>query len=68
MDADLLAAKDAVNEKATQRLKGDSPATDKIAMVEAFHGVVHFDRVGETKVLAIRQTAAGLDLEVLDLP
>ena len=65
----LLAGEDAVNEKAVRRLKAAyQPATDKIEMVEAYHGVMQMDRLGSTHTLAVRDTGKGLELVALPLP
>ncbi|HYF00371.1 MAG TPA: hypothetical protein VEJ18_15735, partial [Planctomycetota bacterium] len=67
-DADLLAGQEQVNEKAVRRLQGDKPATDRIAVVEAYHGVAHLDLLDEKRALVVKATAAGFDLEPLALP
>ena len=67
-DADLLAGRDKVNENAVRRLEGDAPATDRIDLVEAYHGVTQLDLLDERRALVVRATAAGLDLEPLPLP
>lgn len=64
----LLDDGDAVNEKAVLRLKGSEPATDKIEMVEAFHGVMQMDKLDDAHALVLRQTEEGVRLEVLPLP
>lgn len=68
-DRALLDEDDAVNEKAIRRLKGATePATDKIQMVESLHGVTQMDNLGSDRVLVLRTTEAGLDLEAVPLP
>jgi hypothetical protein len=65
----LLAGSEAVNDKAVRRLKGAyQPATDRIEMVEAYHGVMQMDRLGLTHSLAVRDTGKGLELVALPLP
>ncbi len=65
----LLAGDAAVNEKAVRRLKaGYEPATDRIEMVTAYHGVMQMDRLGKTHALALQDTGKGLNLVALDLP
>jgi hypothetical protein len=65
----LLAGDAAVNEKAVRRLKaGYEPATDRIEMVTAFHGVMQMDRIAGTQALALQDTGKGLNLVALDLP
>jgi len=68
-ERDLLGEDENVNEKAVNRLKGNDPATDKIQLVEAFHGVVQMDRLGDDRAVVLKQNATGgLDLDVLSLP
>lgn len=67
-DQSLLGENEAVNENAIRRLKGNEPSTDKISMVESFHGVMQMDKLGESQALALRKTDAGISLEVLALP
>ena len=65
----LLAGDAAVNEKAVRRLKaGYEPATDRIEMVTAYHGVMQMDRLGKAHALALQDTGKGLNLVALDLP
>ena len=65
----LLGENENVNEKALLRLKGDQPATDRVQLVEAFHGVVQMDRIGESHAVVLKEAAGGrLDLEVPALP
>ncbi len=65
----LLAGESAVNEKAVRRLKsGFQPATDRIEMVDSYHGVMQMDRLGKSQALAIQDTGKGLNLVALDLP
>ena len=65
----LLAGEEAVNDKAVRRLKGKyEPATDKIELVEAYHGVMQMDRLGPAHSLAVRDTGKGLELVAIPLP
>ncbi|MFP6620590.1 MAG: hypothetical protein VB877_14685, partial [Pirellulaceae bacterium] len=65
----LLAGESAVNEKAVRRLKsGFEPATDRIEMVDSYHGVMQMDRLGKSQALTIQDTGKGLNLVALDLP
>lgn len=65
----LLDEEENVNDKAIYRLKGDAPATDRIQLVEAYHGVVQMDKLGEDRAVVLRQAAGGgFDLDVLALP
>ena len=65
----LLVGDESVNDKAVRRLKGGyQPATDKIELVEAYHGVMQMDLLGNTHSLAVRDTGKGLDLVAIPLP
>ena len=64
----LLIGDEAVNEKAVRRLKGNAPATPRIEMVEAYHGVKLMDRLGKDRALVVRETKDGSVLESLALP
>ena len=64
----LLTENENVDEKAQRRLAGSKPATDRIQMVEAFHGVTQMDRLNETHAVVLRKTASGFDFEALPLP
>ena len=65
----LLMGDDAVNDKAVRRLKsGYQPATDKIELGEAYHGVMQMDRLGTTHSLAVRDTGKSVDLVAIPLP
>lgn len=65
----LLEENENVNEKAINRLKGSEPATDRITMVDGFHGIVQMDKLGDDRVVILREADGGrLDLEVLTLP
>ena len=67
-DQELLADKEKVNETATRRLTGSKPTTEKIEMIEPFHGVVQMDRLNEKSAVALREAGDNLDLVILDLP
>ena len=65
----LLLGSETINEKAVHRLKsGYQPATDRIEMVEAYHGVIQMDRLGKAHALTIRENEKGLQLVALPLP
>ncbi len=65
----VLTEDEKVNEKALRRLGRDNkPSTDRVQIVEAFHGVVHMDKLDAKRALTIRQTESGLNLEPLALP
>ena len=64
----ILAEDAAINETALRRLKGYDSATDRVQMVEAFHGVMQMDKLGEDRAVVLRKTDGGIDLEVLTLP
>ena len=68
-DRDVLFEDDEVNEEALRRLKGNDPGTDRVEMIEAYHGVSQLDRLGADRAVVIRTSADGRDdLEVLPLP
>ncbi len=66
----LLDEKENINEKALKRLKnGADPATDRVVMIDAYHGVTQMDKLGESEALVLRLNAdKSLDLAVLPLP
>ncbi len=70
VDLDLFNDGAPTNEKAVLRLNGrGQPATEAIRVVEAYHGVVHLDRLDATRALGIKQDGkAGWVLTALDLP
>jgi hypothetical protein len=70
VDLDLLRQNDKTNEKATRRIDNQlQPLTDRIKMVEAYHGVVHMDRLDKDHALVLRENGdKGLSLEPLPLP
>jgi len=64
----ILEAKEDVNETALRRLKGYEPATERVQMVEAFHGVMQMDKLGKDRAVVLREAKGGVDLAVLPLP
>lgn len=66
----LLDEKENINEKALKRLKnGADPATDRVVMIDAYHGVTQMDKLGDGDALVLRLNAdKSLDLAVLPLP
>jgi len=64
----LLAENEKVNKEAIRRLKGSEPATPKIEMIEAYHGVMQMDKLDDKRAVALRETEGGLNLEPLPLP
>lgn len=65
----LLGEQEAVNEKALQRLAGGEPATPRVQMIEAYHGVMQMDRLGTSDAAVLRAGENGaIDFEVLPLP
>ena len=64
----ILSEKEKVNEKALWRLKGYDPATDRVEMVEAFHGVRQMDKLGKGHALVLKEEKVGLGLLPLELP
>ena len=64
----ILAEKKDINEKALRRLKGYEPATERIQLVEAFHGVIQMDKLDNTRALALRESKGTLNLEPIALP
>ncbi len=67
-DEKLLGGGEAVNEKAVRRLDGKDPASARIEIAEAFHGVTQMDRLDETTALALREADGDVDLVSLALP
>lgn len=64
----LLSESDNVDENAQRRLAGSKPATDKIQMIESFHGVTQMDRLNETHAVVLRKTETDFNLEAVLLP
>ena len=70
IDSSLVSEKTNLNEKAVRRLdaKGE-PTAAGIKMIEAYHGVMHLDKLDESKALTLQQDAQkGLSLAARDLP
>ena len=69
-ERDLLAEKEKVNQNAIRRLgKGYKPITDRIKMIEEYHGVMHMDLLDERRALVLRTNENGrVDLEPVALP
>jgi hypothetical protein len=60
IDADLLRENEKVNEKAQHRIDGkNQPLTDRMAMIEAYHGVVHMDKLDREQALVLREDGKG---------
>ena len=70
VDLDLLRQNDKVNEQATRRVDAQTqPITDRIKMVDSYHGVVHMDRLDKDHALVLREDGnKGFKLEPLLLP
>lgn len=66
----LLEGDEKVNEEAQRRLGGGyKPVTDRIQMIEAYHGVAQMARLDETRALVLRTTEGDdFNLEPLPLP
>jgi hypothetical protein len=71
-ERDLLNGSDEgkVNEKAQWRIDKDfKPLTDRIKVVEPFHGVIRMDRLGDDRALTFKEDGkGGLTLVALALP
>ncbi len=69
-ERELLAGKEKVNEKAQWRIDHkDKPLTDRIRVVEAYHGVAHMSKLDDSRVLTLKQDGKdGLTLVALPLP
>jgi len=69
-DRELLVGKEKVNEKALWRIDKDfKPVSEKIRVVEDFHGVVHMDKLDAGRALTLKQDGkGGLTLAALKLP
>lgn len=69
MDLGVLSEPNEINEKALLRLKGNQPGTDKIKLIEEYHGVKFMDRLDKDRALVIKQDEkTGLSLGLLPLP
>lgn len=67
-DDGLLADKEQVNEKAVRRIKGSTPSTERIELVEDYHGIVQMDRLNDTHAVGLREAKGGTDLVLVALP
>lgn len=72
-ERDVLNEADNINEKALRRLnKENKPATEKVSMVETFHGVTQMDKLSDKQAVVLRTEGDGvgkpLSLETVDLP
>ena len=68
-EQDILGEQEYVNEKALRRLKENyQPATQRVQMVETYHGVMQMDKLGEDQAVVLRQGEKGISLAVLALP
>jgi hypothetical protein len=69
METGLFGESEKLNEKATLRLAGDKPATDKIAIVPEFEGTIHLDKLDKERALVVKEEKeGGVVLAVLPLP
>lgn len=69
IDLDVFNEESKLNDKALERLSKGKPATEKVKMIEGYHGVVHLDRLDATRALVIKKDEkTGWTLEALDLP
>jgi len=64
-DQALLQGEETVNENATRRIEGRQPTTDRIAVADDFHGVVHASRLDGATAVALREDG---ELVALALP
>jgi len=64
----ILGAETDINETALRRLKGYEPATERVEMITAFHGVMQMDQIGNDRAAVLRETESGVELTVLPLP
>jgi hypothetical protein len=69
-ERDLLNGGEKVNEKALWRVDANlKPLTDRIKVVESFHGVVHMDRLDSERALTLKQDdKKNLTLVAINLP
>lgn len=69
MDAAFLQGQDKVNENAFRRdTKSPGKPGDRIHVVEALHGVVQMDKLGDAQALVVRQAGENFNLEPIALP
>ena len=66
----LLMGDEQINKDAVRRLGGGyKPITDRIQMIEAYHGVAQMDRLDDSRALVLRTVEGGdFNLEPLPLP
>lgn len=64
----ILGEDEDLNEKALRRLAGYKPVTERVEMIEAYHGVMQMDKLGKDKAVVLRQGEKDISLEVLPLP
>lgn len=69
-ERDLLRENEKINANAVLRLGKDSkPATERMTMIEAYHGVVRLDKLDAERALALREEEkGGFTLAPLPLP
>jgi hypothetical protein len=68
-DRELLVGREKINEKALWRVDRDlNPKTDRIRVVEDFHGVMHMDRLDAGRALTLKKDKDGMTLAPLALP
>jgi hypothetical protein len=68
-ERDLLNGGDKVNEKAIWRVDANlKPLTDRIKVAEAFHGVVHMDKLDSERALTQKKDKDNLTLVAINLP
>ena len=68
-EQNILAENENVNENALLRLKNYKPATERVQMVESFHGVTQMDKLGNTHAVVLKDDGEGsVNLTVLSLP
>ena len=69
-DRDILGEDEKLNEQALRRVTGKlKPATDRVSMVETFHGVVQMDLLDAKRALVLRlNKGEQLSLEPVELP
>ena len=67
-EQEILTATDHVNEQALRRLQGNTPVSNRVQMIEAYHGVMQMDQLDDLHAVVLRETETGVDLETLPLP
>jgi hypothetical protein len=69
IDFDIFEETEKINEKALWRIDGQrKPITDRVKMVDAYHGVVMMDKLSDKQALVIQEGKDGRTLKALDLP